>query len=35
VKVYSGSAFGLVGQVVCCECIYWDCVWFRVTRMAH
>ena len=28
VKVYSGSACGLVGQVGYCEGVYWGYVWF-------
>ena len=30
-KLYSGSACGLLGQVGHFECIYWECVWFGGT----
>ena len=30
-NLYSGSAFGLMGQVGHCDCIYWECVWFGGT----
>jgi len=34
VKLYCGSVCGLVGQVVHCEIIYWECIWFGGTGRA-
>ena len=33
-NVYIGSACGLVGQVECCEGIYWECMWIFGTGRA-